>query len=230
MKGDASASNAAAAAASDPATASDPAAAAAPIGARPRIGVLAIQGDVAEHAAALRRCGADAVAVRRPSDVAALDGIILPGGESTAIGLIAGEDGVLDALRRYVERGGAVWGTCAGLILLARDAGHAQPLIGALDVVVERNAFGPQINSFETDLDIAGLDGGPFRAVFIRAPAIASAGPGVDVLARLDDGRIVAARQGRLLATAFHPELTGDDRLHRWFVGLCAAPQSVGCA
>ena len=189
--------------------------------AQPRIGVLAIQGDVAEHLAALSRCGAEAVPVRRAAEIDGLDGIVLPGGESTAIGLIAREDGVLDALRRYVDQGGAVWGTCAGLILLARDAGHAQPLIGALDVTVERNAFGPQVFSFETDVTIAGLAGGPFRAVFIRAPAISAAGPGVDVLATLDDGRIVAVRQGRLLATAFHPELTGDDRLHRWFVELC---------
>ncbi len=194
---------------------------------RPRIGVLAIQGDVAEHLAALTRCGAEAVPVRRAAEIDGLDGIILPGGESTAIGLIAREDGVLDALQRYVDQGGAVWGTCAGLILLARDAGHAQPLIGALDVTVERNAFGPQVFSFETDLDIAGVAGGPFRAVFIRAPAISAVGPGVDVLAALDDGRIVAVRQGRLLATAFHPELTGDDRLHRWFVELCGAQSSV---
>ena len=189
--------------------------------AQPRIGVLAIQGDVAEHLAALSRCGSEAVPVRRAAEIDGLDGIVLPGGESTAIGLIAREDGVLDALRRYVDQGGAVWGTCAGLILLARDAGHAQPLIGALDVTVERNAFGPQVFSFETDITIAGLAAGPFRAVFIRAPAISAAGQGVDVLATLDDGRIVAVRQGRLLATAFHPELTGDDRLHRWFVELC---------
>lgn len=187
------------------------------------VGVLAIQGDVAEHAAALRRCGAEVRPVRRPADLEGLDGIILPGGESTAIGLLAREDGVLEALKRYVERGGAAWGTCAGLVLLARDAGHPQPLVGGLDVAVDRNAFGPQVCSFETDLDVADLPGGPFRAVFIRAPAVRSAGAGVDVLARLDDGRIVAVRQGRLLATAFHPELTGDDRLHRLFVDLCAA-------
>lgn len=190
---------------------------------RPRIGVLAIQGDVAEHLSALERCGAAAVPVRRPADIDGLDGIVLPGGESTAIGMIAREDGVIEALRRYVALGGAVWGTCAGMILLARDAGHEQPLVGGLDVVVERNAFGPQVNSFETDLDIACLAGEPFRAVFIRAPAITSAGPGVEVLAALDDGRIVAVRQGRLLATAFHPEIAGDDRLHRWFVELCTA-------
>lgn len=197
---------------------------------RPRVGVLAIQGDVAEHTAALTRSGATAIAVRRPADLEGLDGIILPGGESTAIGMIAREDGVIDALRRYVERGGAVWGTCAGMILLARDAGHAQPLVGGLDVEVERNAFGSQVNSFETDLDIAGLPGGSFRAVFIRAPAITSAGAGVQVLAALDDGRIVAVRQGRLLATAFHPELTGDDRLHRLFVELCRARAGDGAA
>ncbi|MEO8084392.1 MAG: pyridoxal 5'-phosphate synthase glutaminase subunit PdxT [Ardenticatenales bacterium] len=197
---------------------------------RPRVGVLAIQGDVAEHMAALTRSGAIAIAVRRPADLEALDGIILPGGESTAIGMIAREDGVIDVLRRYVEHGGAVWGTCAGMILLARDAGHAQPLVGGLDVAVERNAFGPQVNSFETDLDIASLPGGPFRAVFIRAPAITSAGAGVQVLAALDDGRIVAVRQGRLLATAFHPELTGDDRLHRWFVELCRVRSVDGTA
>ncbi len=187
------------------------------------VGVLAIQGDVTEHAAALRRCGAEVRLVRRPADLDGLDGVVLPGGESTAIGLVAREDGVLDALRRYVEHGGAVWGTCAGLVLLARDAGHPQPLVGGLDVAVDRNAFGPQVFSFETDLVIAGLPGGPFRAVFIRAPAVRHAGPTVEVLATLDDGRIVAVRQGRLLATAFHPELTGDDRLHRLFVALCQA-------
>lgn len=187
------------------------------------VGVLAIQGDVAEHAAALRRCGAEVRLVRRPADLDGLDGLVLPGGESTAIGLLAREDGVLDAIRRYVEHGGAAWGTCAGLVLLARDAGHPQPLVGGLDVVVDRNAFGPQVFSFETDLDIAGLPGGPFRAVFIRAPAVRTAGADVEVLARLDDGRIVAVRQGRLLATAFHPELAGDDRLHQQFVDRCAA-------
>lgn len=155
-----------------------------------RVGILALQGDVAEHAAMLRRCGVEPVRVRRPGDLAGLDALVLPGGESTTIGKLAVDYGLVEPLRDFVRSGKPVWGTCAGLILLARDAGHAQPLVGGLDVRVERNAFGRQVDSFETDLEIAGIDGGPFHAVFIRAPAITAVGPGVEVLARLDEGRV----------------------------------------
>ncbi len=185
-----------------------------------RVGVLALQGDVAEHAGALARCGVAAVRVRRPADLAGLDALVLPGGESTTIGQLAVDYGLVQPLRDFVASGKPVWGTCAGLILLARDAGRAQPLVGGLDVRVDRNAFGRQVASFETDLDVAGLAGGPFRAVFIRAPAVVEAGPGVDVLARLDDGPIVAVRQGAILGTAFHAELGDDLRVHRLFLGM----------
>ncbi|MCE7939178.1 MAG: pyridoxal 5'-phosphate synthase glutaminase subunit PdxT, partial [Chloroflexi bacterium CFX6] len=169
---------------------------------------------------ALARCGVAAVRVRRPADLAGLDALVLPGGESTTIGQLAVDYGLVQPLRDFVASGKPVWGTCAGLILLARDAGHAQPLVGGLDVRVDRNAFGRQVASFETDLDVAGLAGGPFRAVFIRAPAVVEAGPGVDVLARLDDGPIVAVRQGAILGTAFHAELGDDLRVHRLFLGM----------
>jgi len=185
---------------------------------RPRIGVLALQGDVAEHCAALERSGARASSVRRAGDLAGLDGLILPGGESTTIGLLTDLLGLRDPLARFVASGKPVWGTCAGMILLARDVGHAQPLLGGMDIQVDRNAFGRQVDSFETDLEVEGLAGGAIRAVFIRAPAIRAAGANVQVLSRLPDGRIVAARQGSLWATSFHPELAEDDRLHAAFV------------
>jgi 5'-phosphate synthase pdxT subunit len=185
-----------------------------------RVGVLALQGDVAEHVSALARLGVEAVRVRRAADLAGLDGLIMPGGESTTIGQLAQERGLVEPLRRLVADGRPVWGTCAGMILLAEDVGRQQPLVGGLDVTVSRNHFGRQTESFEVDLPIAGLAGAPFRAVFIRAPAITRAGPDVEVLARLEGGEIVAVRQGRLLATAFHPELTDDLRLHRLFVEL----------
>lgn len=184
------------------------------------IGVVAIQGDVSEHESALRDVGAQPVRVRRPADLEGLRGVILPGGESTTIGRLASENGLLAALERFAEEGRALWGTCAGLILLARDPGHPQPHLDILDVSVRRNAFGRQVDSFELDLTIRGLTGGPFRAVFIRAPAVIRVGPGVVPLAELPDGPIVAVRQGRILGTAFHPELTSDRRLHRLFLAL----------
>lgn len=193
-----------------------------PLTSLPRIGVLAIQGDVAEHLRAIAAAGGIGSRVRRPADLASVDGLILPGGESTTMGMLGSEAGLLAAIRERLSGGMPAWGTCAGLILLARDVGREQPLIGGLDVTVARNAFGRQVDSFEVDLDIAGLAGGPFRAVFIRAPVVRAAGPGVEVLARLDDGTIVAVRQGRLLGTSFHPELTGDPRLHALFVGMVA--------
>lgn len=190
------------------------------------IGVLALQGDFAEHLQVLRHLGVRGVEVRLPRDLEGLDGLIIPGGESTTIGKLATEYGLVDPVRQMVRRGQPVWGTCAGMILLARDIGRDQPLIGGMDIVVERNAFGRQVDSFEADLTVPALDevaapeerGQVFRAVFIRAPVIRSVGPGCEVLARLDDGTIVAVRQGSLLATAFHPELTPDHRFHRYFL------------
>jgi 5'-phosphate synthase pdxT subunit len=188
--------------------------------------VLALQGDVAEHAAALRRAGAAPVEVRLPEQLRGLDGLIIPGGESTAVGKLLVEWGLLEPLRERIAGGLPVWGTCAGAILLAtdvRDALPGQPLLRVLDVAVRRNAFGRQAQSFETTLDVPLLGREPFPAVFIRAPRIEAVGEGVEVLARLPEGTVVAARQGPLLATAFHPELTGDDRFHRLFVASAAA-------
>ena len=191
------------------------------------IGVLALQGDFAEHSAMLRRAGAEARLVRLPEQLEGLDGLIIPGGESTTIGKLATTFGLMDPLRLFAAQH-AVWGTCAGAIFLSKDARRDQPLLGVMDITVERNAFGRQVDSFETELRLPVLASPerPFHAVFIRAPLIDGVGRGVDVLARLDDpegkggGRIVAARQGRLLATSFHPELTGDDRFHRYFLAL----------
>lgn len=186
-----------------------------------RAGVLGLQGDFAEHLHTLRELNVDAVDVRRPEQLADIDALIIPGGESTTIGKLAAHYGIIPTLRERVAEGMPVWGTCAGAIFMAKDVpGHPHPLAGLMDMTVERNAFGRQIDSFETDLDIPGIGPEPFHAVFIRAPRIASVGPGVTVLASLDDGTIVAARQGRLLATSFHPELTGDHRLHELFLSL----------
>jgi pyridoxal 5'-phosphate synthase pdxT subunit len=189
---------------------------------RLRIGVLALQGDFAEHLAMLRANGVEAVEVRTLAEIDTVDGLIIPGGESTTIArlLIAFE--MLEPLRERIRAGLPVWGTCAGAILLANDvpALDREP-IGVMDMTVERNAFGRQIQSFEADLDVAGMEGPPLRAIFIRAPVIARVGPGVEVLASLPDGRVVAARQGALLATSFHPELTADARMHALFVAMC---------
>lgn len=204
------------------------------------IGVLALQGDFAEHCAVLRRMGHEAVEVRLPAQLNGLDGLIIPGGESTTIGKLAVEYGLMDPIRE-LARAKPVWGTCAGAIFLSQDARRPQPLLGLMDIRVERNAFGRQVDSFETDLDVPALaqvepqaalrgnghsarppEAEPrlFHGVFIRAPLIEQVGPGVEVLSRLSDGRIVAARQGHLLATSFHPELTADDRFHRLFTHL----------
>ncbi len=191
-----------------------------------RIGVLALQGDFIEHVATLRRLGVESVEVRLAAQLDGLDGLIIPGGESTTIGKLAVAYGLMEPLRAFGQER-AIWGTCAGAIFLSRDAHRDQPLLELMDIQVERNHFGRQIASFETDLNVPELgrvEPGerPFHAVFIRAPLIESAGPAACPLARLDDGRIVAARQGRLLATSFHPELTGDDRFHRYFVEVVA--------
>lgn len=190
-----------------------------------RVGVLALQGDFLEHVEVLRRLGAEAAEVRLPRDLEGVEGLIIPGGESTSIGKIAVAYGLVDAVRGMIEAGKPVWGTCAGMILMAKTISGAmrggQPLLSVMDIVVQRNAFGRQVNSFEQDVPISGLPGGPFRCVFIRAPKIESVAYSVRVLARLPDtGEIVAAQQGRLLATSFHPELTPDTRVHEYFLSL----------
>jgi 5'-phosphate synthase pdxT subunit len=185
-----------------------------------RIGVLALQGAFIEHIKKLQALGVDTVEVRLPEDLDGLDGLIIPGGESTTIGKLAVEYGLVEPLQQFAQEK-PTWGTCAGMIFLAKDIGNdRQPLLGLMDVTVNRNAFGRQVDSFEEDLQIAGLGDEPFHAVFIRAPVVTDASNGVSVLARLEDGRIVAVREGHLLATAFHPELTDDDRLHQYFVNL----------
>jgi 5'-phosphate synthase pdxT subunit len=194
---------------------------------RPVIGVLALQGDVREHLAVLGEQGADAVAVRRPEELAAVDGLVIPGGESTTMVKLAARFGLLEPLRAAVRGGLPAYGSCAGMILLADrllDAPPDQETVGGLDVTVRRNAFGRQVDSFEADIAVSGLDGGPLHAVFIRAPWVEEAGEGVQVLGRVEggpaDGKIVAVRQGDLVATSFHPELTGDRRVHALFVDI----------
>jgi 5'-phosphate synthase pdxT subunit len=184
-----------------------------------KIGVLALQGAFIEHIKVLRALGVHAREIRKPEQLNDLDGLIIPGGESTTFGKLAVAYGLIEPIRAMCTAGKPVWGTCAGMIFLAKDIGRDQPLIGVMDIVVKRNAFGRQVDSFETDLNVSVLaPPGPFRAIFIRAPLIERVGAGVEVLARLDDGVIVAARQGNLIATAFHPELTQDDRFHRYFL------------
>jgi pyridoxal 5'-phosphate synthase pdxT subunit len=185
-----------------------------------RVGVLALQGAFREHVEALRRLGAEAVEVRLPEHLEGLDGLIIPGGESTAIGKLAVKYGLQEAIARYAESGKPVYGTCAGMILLSDDVGRDQPLLGLMRVKVERNAFGRQLDSFETGLNIPALGDEPFPGVFIRAPKIERVGEGVEVLTELEDGTPVAARQGNLIVTAFHPELTDDLRFHRYFLDL----------
>ena len=191
------------------------------------IGVLALQGDFHEHIETLRRLGAAASEVRLPGDLMALDGLIIPGGESTTIGKLAVTYGLITPLRNFGETR-AIWGTCAGAIFLSKDARRPQPLLGLMDITVQRNAFGRQTESFESDLDIPAIthEGNGyarlFHAIFIRAPLIESVGPGVEVLAKLESGAIVAARQKNLLATSFHPELTTDGRFHQYFVNIAA--------
>ncbi len=190
-------------------------------GARLRIGVLALQGDFAEHMAMLRANDVEAVEVRTLPQLQSVDGLIIPGGESTTIARLLIAFDLMEPLRARIRAGLPVWGTCAGAIMLASEVTNLdRPPIAAMDITVERNAFGRQIDSFEADLDIAGMDGPPLRAVFIRAPVITRTGAAVDVLGRLPDGRVVAARQGRLLATAFHPELTADHRMHAIFARM----------
>jgi 5'-phosphate synthase pdxT subunit len=181
------------------------------------VGVLALQGAFIEHEHTLRELGANPVEVRLPEHLHGLDALIIPGGESTTIGKLATEYRLLEPLRAFAQQK-PVWGTCAGLIMLAKDIGRAQPLIGVMDIKVNRNAFGRQVDSFETDLTVPELGPQPFHAVFIRAPLVMGVGEGVYILSRLEDGGIVAVRQGHWLGTAFHPELTPDARFHRYFL------------
>jgi len=185
-----------------------------------RVGVLALQGDVVEHMQMTEAAGAEAVAVRYSREIQGLDGLIIPGGESTTVGKLMERFGFVEEIRRQAARGLGVFGTCTGLILLSRDIeGSGQVRLGLMDFVVKRNAFGRQVDSFEAAIDIPAIGSPPMRAVFIRAPYILSVGPGADVLARFED-KIVLARQGRHLACAFHPEVTSDTRLHRYFLDM----------
>jgi 5'-phosphate synthase pdxT subunit len=193
-----------------------------------KIGVLALQGDFSEHVSKLSGLGVSAVEVRLPADLEGLSGAILPGGESTTFRNLAAAYGMIEPLREF-GRTHALWGTCAGTIVLAKHIGRENPILGLMDIRVDRNAFGRQVDSFEIDLDFPALSSlnrdspRPFHCVFIRSPAIKTTGPGVDILARLPDGTIVAARQQRWLATCFHPELVADDRLYRLFLNLAGA-------
>ncbi len=197
--------------------------------AKPVVGVLALQGDVREHLRALQEAGADARPVRRPSELEGIDGLVIPGGESTTISKLAVEFDIFEPVHRFVAGGGPTYGSCAGMIMLASEILDGRPdqqAFGGIDMTVRRNAFGRQVDSFEVPVEIDGVEGGPFHAVFIRAPWVERVGDGVEVLGKVTEGRaavrIVAVRQGNLLATAFHPELTGDSRVHRLFVAMAA--------
>ena len=183
------------------------------------IGVLAIQGDFAEHIAVLDRLSVNAREVRLPAQLEALDGLIIPGGESTTLSRLMSIYDLREPIAQMAREGRTVWGTCAGMIMLAREITEQDPVpLGIMDIGVQRNAFGRQVDSFEQPLSIAGLDHKPFNGIFIRAPVIIRVGEEVSVLSSLEDGRPVAVRQGNLLATAFHPELTNDTRVHRYFL------------
>jgi pyridoxal 5'-phosphate synthase pdxT subunit len=195
-----------------------------------KIGVLALQGDFAEHQVVLEKLGADVVQVRLPEHLAGLNGLIIPGGESTTIGKLAVHYGLIEPLQEFGKKH-AIWGTCAGAIFLSKDIHRDQPLLQLMDISIERNAFGRQVDSFEIDLDVPCLDEmdqekKPFHAIFIRAPLIEAVHGNAQELARLPDnalkgaGKIVAAQQGRLLATSFHPELSDDKRFHRYFMEM----------
>ena len=192
------------------------------------IGVLALQGDFREHMMALRRLNCRSIEVRLPAHLEEIDGLVIPGGESTTIGKLLVQFGLLEPLREKILRGFPVYGTCAGLILLAKDIGGLdQPLLGVMDIKVQRNAFGRQVDSFEADIPMPALGHEPFHVVFIRAPKILSVGPDVEVIGQLADGTIVAVRQGNLLGSAFHPELTNDSRFHGLFLQMVEGAQSL---
>jgi len=184
------------------------------------VGVLGLQGDVLEHLKALRRAGAIARVVRREDDLAGLDGIVIPGGESTTIGKLLDRFDLLEPLRKAINDGLPTLGTCAGMILLATDIeGSDQPRLGIVDITVRRNAFGTQVDSFDTTVEIEAIDGGPVPVSFIRAPVVTRVGEGVEILAEVDLGPVLV-RQGHAVAAAFHPEVAGDDRMHRWFLDV----------
>jgi 5'-phosphate synthase pdxT subunit len=190
-----------------------------------KVGVLALQGDFREHIAVLQSLGADAVGVRRPAELADVAGLIIPGGESSVMDKLSRLFGLAEPLKQAIAGGLPVWGTCAGLIMLANtvlDGIDGQESLGGLDIAVRRNAFGSQLDSFETDLDIPVLGDPPVSAVFIRAPIVESTTDAVTTLAALDDGRVVAVEQGNLLGTSFHPEMTGDTRFHEYFLAKVA--------
>ena len=194
------------------------------------IGVLALQGDFAEHITLLQGIGVNTREVRLPQHLNHLDGLIIPGGESTTIGKLAIAYNLMEPLREF-GRQNAIWGPCAGAIFLSKDARRDQPLLELMDITVERNAFGRQVDSFEVELDVPALSevdpsGAAYRAIFIRAPLIESVRGDAQTVACLSDGRIVAARQGRWLATVFHPELTPDDRFHRYFLAMASSMQN----
>jgi 5'-phosphate synthase pdxT subunit len=192
------------------------------------IGVLALQGDFAEHIGIFQRLGIAAREVRHPQELAGLDGLVIPGGESTTVARLLSEFALLEPLRERAQNGFPLWGTCAGMIVLAQRASElAWPTLGALAIAVRRNAFGRQVDSFETDLVVPALGEQPFHAVFIRAPIVEEVDDGVEVLAKLEDGKAVAVRQANALATAFHPELTEDDRFHRYFIDMVRAHKNV---
>lgn len=191
------------------------------------IGVLALQGDVREHLEAVRHAGGTAVPVRTREELAQVDGLIIPGGESTTVGKLLDRFGLMEAVRAFPTEHKPIFGTCTGMILLAREIeGSVQPRIGVLDVAVRRNAFGRQVDSFEEDLAVQGIDGPPVRAVFIRAPYLTEVAPDVEVLATID-GHPVMVRQGELLAVSFHPELTDDVRIHRMFIEMVARAKAA---
>jgi 5'-phosphate synthase pdxT subunit len=193
------------------------------------VGVLALQGDFAEHVAVLTDLGVDAREVRLPEQLAGLDGLLIPGGESTTISRLMTDYGLFAPVQTLASGRLPIWGTCAGLILLAREIPDLdRPGLNAMDIAVERNAYGRQVDSFEADLDVPALGPPPFHAVFIRAPVIQRVGPQIEVLARLDGGSPVAVRQGNLLATAFHPELTDDPRFHEYFLKMAEEGRKAG--
>lgn len=187
----------------------------------PRIGVLSVQGDFAEHSQVLNNIGVEVTEVRLPAQLDDLDGLIIPGGESTTIVQLIDIYGFRQHLSDRVKEGLAVWGTCAGMIVVARELKDKRPVpLGLMDIAVTRNAFGRQVDSFETDIDFIGIRGSRFHAVFIRAPAVNSIGPDVSILAKLENGTPVAVQQNKMLATSFHPELTDDTRVHEYFLGM----------
>jgi 5'-phosphate synthase pdxT subunit len=193
-----------------------------------KIGVLAVQGDFAEHIAVLKTLGVDTQEVRLPQHLEGTDGLIIPGGESTTLSRLMSIYQLREPVSQVARQGKAVWGTCAGMIMMAREITEQDPVpLALMDIGVQRNAFGRQMDSFEQDLAISALDAQPFHAVFIRAPLIIRVGPQVQVLARLADGRPVAAQQGNLMVTSFHPELTRDSRLHQYFLSLVAQESSA---